>query len=105
MVGDVHAALLGGALSEASRAQLNAWLLSGDIDDIVPKAGLPQGWRVGDKSGSGAHATRNAIGIIYPPQPAPIPAAVFLTETTQPLAAREKLIADAGQIITPAFSE
>ncbi|MCB8881956.1 class A beta-lactamase [Acidisoma cellulosilytica] len=103
MVADLDAVLLGDALRTASRAQLNAWLLSSSIDGNLIRAGLPQGWRVGDKSGSGGHGTRNDIGIIYPPNAAPILAAVYYTETTQPLAGREKLIAETGRIIAQAF--
>ncbi|MCB8875913.1 class A beta-lactamase [Acidisoma silvae] len=104
MVNDLRAVLLDDALTEPSRAQLNAWLLASQIDGALLKAGLPAGWRVGDKSGAGAYGTRNDIGILYPPGAAPILAAVYYTETTQPMAASNRLIADCGRIIAQAFS-
>lgn len=103
MAADLQAVLLGRALSEASRAQLNAWLLASQIDAALLLAGLPPGWRVGDKSGAGAYGTRNDIGILYPPHAAPILAAVYYTETTQPMAASNRLIAECGHIIAQAF--
>ena len=103
MVADLQAVLLGDALTQSSRAQLNAWLLASRIDDALLRAGLPAGWRVGDKSGAGGQGTRNDIGILYPPGAAPILAAVYYTETTQPMAASNRLIADCGRIIAEEF--
>ena len=67
-------------------------------------AGVPAGWRVADKSGSGENGTRNDIGIILPPKAAPILAAIYYTQSTETLALREKVLADAGRIIAGTFS-
>lgn len=66
-------------------------------------AGLPNGWSVGDKSGSGDHGTQNDIGIIKPPRGAPILATVYYTESAEPLPTREQVIAEVGQIIARTF--
>ena len=63
--------LLGNVLSEASRAQLEAWLISDKVGDKRLRAGLPSSWGVGDKTGSGDHGTANVIAIIRPPGRAP----------------------------------
>lgn len=99
MVRDLNVVLLGKALSDASRARLENWLLESKIDSNLLQAGLPHSWRVGDKSGSGERGTRNDIGIIFPPNAAPILAAIYYTESTEPPSSREKVIVEAGTII------
>jgi beta-lactamase class A len=99
MLRDLDVVLIGTALSSTSRSRLRNWLLNGRITDSLLRAGLPEGWRVGDKSGSGERGTRNDVGIILPPARAPILAAVFYTETNLQAAARDRVIADAGAII------
>ena len=89
MVRDLNVVLLGKALSDASRVQVENWLLDSKITGHLLHAGLPNGWHVGDKSGSGERGTRNDIAIIMPPEAAPILAAVFYTESAEPLIPRE----------------
>ncbi|HTI83188.1 MAG TPA: class A beta-lactamase [Acetobacteraceae bacterium] len=99
MVRDVNLLLLGKALRDVSRARLTDWMLGAKVTDTLLRAGLPNGWRVGDKSGSGERGTRNDIGIILPPRDAPIVAAVYYTESAEPSASRDKVIAEVGRII------
>jgi beta-lactamase class A len=103
MISDMNVVLLGNVLRRESRKRLEGWMLDSKIDATLLHAGLPQGWRVGDKSGSGDNATRNDIGIILRPKRAAILAAVYYTHSTEPLASREKLIADTGRIIAQTF--
>ncbi|MGH6798838.1 MAG: class A beta-lactamase, partial [Roseiarcus sp.] len=79
MAEDMRQVLLGEALSEASRRQLEAWLVDDKVGDKRLRAGLPPSWRIGDKTGSGDHGTANTIAIIRPPGRAPIIAAVYYT--------------------------
>jgi beta-lactamase class A len=104
MVRNLHVVLLGSALTDGSRTRLETWMLDGKITGSLLHAGLPRGWRIADKSGSGDNGTRNDIGMILPPQGAPILAAVYYTQSTQPLASREKLLADTGRIIAETFT-
>jgi beta-lactamase class A len=103
MVGNLEAVLLGKALGDASRLRLTGWLLDSKITGTLLRAGLPAGWRVGDKSGSGERGTRNDIGIILPPKAAPILAAVYYTQSSEAPASREAVIAEAGRIIARSF--
>ena len=104
MTRNLHVVLLGDALTGGSRGQLETWMLDGRITASLLHAGVPAGWRVADKSGSGENGTRNDIGIILPPKAAPILAAIYYTQSTETLALREKLLADAGRIIAGTFS-
>jgi len=67
MAEDAQKALLGNVLSDASRAQLEAWLVSDKVGDKRLRAGLPASWGIGDKTGSGDHGTANVVAIIRPP--------------------------------------
>ena len=104
MAHDLNLLLLGKRLSDASRARLENWLLDSKITGNLLGAGLPSGWRVGDKSGSGERGSRGDIGIIVPPKAAPIVAAVYYTGSTEPPASRDKVIAETGRIIARALS-
>jgi beta-lactamase class A len=103
MLRDLHVVLLGAALNEASRQRLENWMLGNAITSGLLRAGVPNGWRVGDKSGSGDHATRNDIGIILPPRSAPILAAVYFTGSPGSASSRDQVIADVGRTLTATF--
>ena len=49
MLDDMRALLLGDALSPSSRKQLADWLIATTTGDQRIRAGLPAGWRVGDR--------------------------------------------------------
>jgi beta-lactamase class A len=60
--------LLGNVLTPASRARLTEWLVANTTGDTRLRAGLPKGWKVGDKTGTGRQAsgTVNDIAIVWP---------------------------------------
>ncbi len=103
MARDLNAVLLGKVLSDASRGRLESWMFGSTINGNLLRAGLPSGWRAGDKSGSGEHGTRNDIGIILSPRATQILESVYYTESTEPVSSREQVIAGVGQIIAQAF--
>ena len=57
--------IVGTFLSTSSREQLIAWLVASKTGDKRLRAGVPKGWRVGDKTGSGANNATNDIAVIY----------------------------------------
>ncbi len=99
MVRDLNVVLVEKDLSDASRTRLMNWMLGAKVTDTLLRAGLPKGWRVGDKSGSGERGSRNDIGIILPSAGAPIRAAVYYTQSVEQSASRDKVIAEVGRII------
>jgi beta-lactamase class A len=103
MVRDLNVLLVGNTLSDASRTRLTDWMLGAKVTDHLLRAGLPNGWRVGDKSGSGERGTRNDIGIILPSEGGPILAAVYYTECPGPGSSRDKVIAEVGRTIARGF--
>jgi len=66
MAGNLQRFVLGDALDEASRRQLADWLIDNQTGDARLRAGLPKGWRVGDKTGSNGRDTTNDIAVLWP---------------------------------------
>ena len=89
--------------SETSRRQLEGWLVDDKVGDKRLRAGLPQSWRVGDKTGSGDDGSTNAIAIIRPPGRAPIFAAVYFTGSTASMDARNAVHKEIGALIAETF--
>lgn len=98
MLANLHALLLGTALSDASRGQLAGWLHANTTGDARLRAGVPAGWRVGDKTGSGNHATANDVAIIWPPQRKPLLVTAYYAESTADADARNAVLAEVGRI-------
>lgn len=73
---------LGKVLSPAAREQLIAWLVANTTGDARLRAGLPSGWRIGDKTGTGETGTANDVAVAWPPQRAPVIVSVYLTQAT-----------------------
>lgn len=99
MADDLQHVLLGDALSPASRAQLVDWMLATRTSDGRLRAGMPTGWRLADKTGSGNSGTGTAgdVGVYWPPDGAPIVVAVYLTQARVAPAAQEAAIATVGR--------
>lgn len=99
MAGNLRILATGEALSPASRDILLGWLIGCKTGDEKLRAGLPEGWRVGDKTGGGGHRTNNDVGIVWPPGRRPVIAAVYVTQTEASLADRNGAIAEVGRAI------
>jgi len=99
MADDMQKVLLGDALSEGSRSQLQTWLVNDKVGDKRLRAGLPPSWRVGDKTGSGERGSTNTIAILWPPEHAPLIATVYYTESSAPMDARNAIHKEIGALI------
>jgi beta-lactamase class A len=103
MARDLDAVLLGAVLTQASKAQLEAWLIANKVGDARLRAGLPRDWGIGDKTGTGDHGTANTIAILRPPGRAPLLAAVYYTEAPDSRNAGDVVIRRVGAIIAATF--
>lgn len=99
MVFDMNSLLLRGALSVKSRALLAHWLVGNTTGNARLRAGLPSGWRVGDKTGTGHYGTSNDVAIVWPPRRKPLLIAAYITESAAPAPRRDKALAEVGRII------
>ncbi|WP_243303331.1 class A beta-lactamase [Geothrix oryzisoli] len=103
MVDTLKLLLLGEALHPASRQRLEGWMRGCTTGVTRLRAGLPAGWIVGDKTGTGARGTVNDVAILRPPGRAPILVAAYLTGSTASARDREAALADVGRIVAGAF--
>lgn len=99
MVHDLHALVLGNALSPSSRGLLTRWLVEDQTGENRIRAGLPATWREGDKTGSGDHGTANDVAILWSPHRKPVLVAAYLTEATVSRDAREATLAGVGRAV------
>jgi beta-lactamase class A len=89
---------LGNRLSPSSRDRWLAWLEANQTGGERIRAGLPKGWRVGDKTGTGERGTANDIAIVWPPGRGPIIVTVYLTAATAAAAQRNAALAEVGRL-------
>lgn len=99
MLADLQKVLQGDVLSPASRAALIETMARGTLGATRLKAGLPAGWRVADKTGSGDNGTRNDIGMIMPPDRKPILAVAYFTGSPLSDPERFAVLAEVGRLI------
>jgi beta-lactamase class A len=104
MAANFRSLLVGEVLPPAARDQLASWLIANKTGDSRLRAGMPQGWRVGDKTGSGERGTANDVAIAWPPEHAPVIIAVYLTGATLDANGRNEIIAAVGREIGKAMA-
>ena len=102
MLSNLRTLVLGTVLSGKSREQLTAWLLGNKTGGTRLRAGLPDGWRVGDKTGTGENGTTNDVGLVWPPERAPIIVSIYLTQTSATGEQRNATLAAVGRAVAAA---
>ncbi|MNT62626.1 Beta-lactamase 3 precursor [compost metagenome] len=91
-------------LNPASKALLMGWMTATPTGQGRIKAGVPAGWAVAHKTGSGGYGPINDIGLIQPPTGAPVVIAVYFHATRDSTdAQREAVIADATRLALKAL--
>ncbi|MDC7335302.1 class A beta-lactamase [Streptomyces lydicus] len=104
-IGKTYARLaLGNALDRADRTRLTGWLLANTTGGKRLRAGLPEGWTVGDKTGTGRYGTTNDVGIAWPPGQGPIVMAVLSTRPEPDAEADDAVIAETAALLAPALT-
>jgi beta-lactamase class A len=97
MAADFERLLLGHVLKPASRATLTQWLVHSKTGIGRLRAGLPAGWRLAHKTGTGMHGSSNDAGVVWPTRGAPLIVAAYLTGSTLDDAGRDAVIADVAR--------
>ncbi|WP_439471607.1 class A beta-lactamase [Brevundimonas sp.] len=64
-------------LSPASKALLTRWMIDTPTGPNRIKAGVPAGWTVAHKTGTGGYGPTNDIGVLTPPSGEPVVIAVY----------------------------
>jgi beta-lactamase class A len=88
----------GDALSPASREQLIAWLRASKTGDKRLRAGVPNDWRVGDKTGTGGHNATNDIAVMWPPGRAALVVTAYYVGAQADDDARSAVLAEVGRL-------
>ncbi len=85
MVQTVQQLVLGKTLRPANRDLLVTWMVNTKTGQHRLRAGVPNGWKVGDKTGTGLHRDMpnrtNDVAVIWPPNKAPLVVAAFYEAT------------------------
>lgn len=91
-------------LPDAERRLLTEWLVGNKVGDATLRAGLPEGWRIADKTGAGANGSRNNIAVIWPEGRKPVVIAIYITQTAASFKARNAAIADIGKALAASLA-
>jgi len=94
----LRTALETGALTKASREQLLGWMKATITGKNRIRAGVPQGWVVANKTGTGSNGVANDVAVIYPPQGTPIFLCIFTESRKAEPQAREAAIAEVTRL-------
>lgn len=103
MAASLRVLTLGDALPAAQRAQLVTWLRGNKVGDKRIRAGVPAGWTVGDKTGTGDYGTTNDAGVVWSPTRAPIVLVVYYTQAHADARAKDDVIADVARVVVEAL--
>ncbi|TDB89461.1 class A beta-lactamase [Actinomadura sp. KC216] len=102
--GSLRALTVGDALAPADRDRLNAWLKATVTGGKRIRAGLPEGWAAGDKTGTGGtYGSANDIAIVWPPSRAPLVIAILTTRPDAGARTDERAIAETARVLTQAL--
>lgn len=92
-------------LSGNKREVFTDWLKDNATGDTLIRAGAPEDWEVGDKSGAASYGTRNDIAIVWPPNKEPIVIAILSRHDTEDAEYDDTLISQAAEIALNALME
>jgi beta-lactamase class A len=91
--------VLGDHLDPTDRDLFTQWLVGNTTGDQRIRAGMPPGWRVGDKTGTGSYGTANDVAVVWPPDAAPIAVAVLTSRATENATRDQALLAEAAAVV------
>ncbi|NPC95426.1 class A beta-lactamase [Nocardioides sp. zg-DK7169] len=94
----LQAYAVGPALSPDARRTLLDWMSGNATGETLVAAGVPDGWRVADKSGAAAYGTRNDIAVVEVPGRDPVVMAVFSDRSTPDAEYDDALVAEAARV-------
>ena len=90
-------------LSLTTTETIMTWMKDNTTGDFRIRTGVPKGWVVADKTGSGDYGITNDIAIIWPPNCAPIVVAIYFIQNKKDAPHREDIVASATRLILSEF--
>ncbi|MEU1144871.1 class A beta-lactamase [Streptomyces sp. NPDC005863] len=104
MTANLRKLVVGDALHPLDRGQLTRWLVENTTGDKRIRAGLPKGWRVGDKTGSPAYGGVNDVAVAWPPKGAPLVISVYTTRLDPDTPGEDRIAEDMTRIVVDALT-
>lgn len=95
---------LGDGLDPSGREQLVTWMLGNTTGETRIRAGVPAGWRVADKTGSGDYGTANDVAVLYSPSRQPVVLTVYTTRPDKDAKYDNATLAAVARIVTATFA-
>ena len=89
----------GDVLAPKQQTLLLDWMKKNTTGHARIRAGVPETWLVGDKTGTGSFGTTNDVGIIWPPNASPIVIAIYFTQNKKDASPRDDVIASVTRIV------
>ncbi|VBA57503.1 Beta-lactamase [Mycobacterium attenuatum] len=105
MAASVQKLSLGDGLTPAQQTQLLGWMRNNTAGYRRIRAGVPGGWVVADKTGSGDYGIANDIGILWSPYCKPIVLAIYTVQNQRDAKRREDIVASATSIVLDQFAK
>ena len=97
--------ILGDVLNTQNKALLFNWMKDNTTGYQRIRAGVPLGWSVADKTGSGRYGIANDIGIVWSPSCKPIILSLFTISATQNAKPNDRVIADITEALLSEFAQ
>ncbi|MFE4665947.1 class A beta-lactamase [Streptomyces sp. NPDC056716] len=99
LTGSLRAMLLGEGLERDERALLRTWMQTNTTGETLIAAGVPDGWTVGDKSGTAGYGGRNDIAVLWPDDGGnPIVLSVLTSRDQEGAERRDEVVAEAAAV-------
>jgi beta-lactamase class A len=104
MVGLMQRILYGDVLAPRSHARLKGWMIACETGTDRLRAGFPENWVVGDKTGSGGRNAINDVAFAEPPGRPPILVAAYLSEGHASKEDLKAAHAEVARVVTQGFA-
>ncbi|MDM9620114.1 class A beta-lactamase [Rhizobium sp. S96] len=89
---------LGSVLSEPSQNKLVEWMVANTTGGTRLRTGLPDTWKIGDKTGTGNNGTAADIAVAWPPGHGPILMTVYVADATAEISEINAIFGEVGRI-------
>lgn len=95
----LEALLLGLVLPVRQRALLTGWMRDCATGAGRIRAGIPAGWDLAHKTGTGGYGSANDVGMTWPPDRAPIVLSIYTTRHEKDSRPRSDIVAAAARLV------
>ena len=104
MVESLKKLTVGDALSRPQRDLLITWLINTKTGSARIRSGVPKGWIVGNKTGTGgSYGSTNDLAIVWPLKGKPILLGIYYTSDNEKAVNREDVISKTTKILIEEF--